>query len=272
MSPYIVRFQTVPSERRYLYRYRSLAGQAASFLERTICGNELYFASPSTFNDPFDCRPSFSMQASNAQLKKYYAGVLSRQATHMNRADRRAESRQIATNPMRKPTNPKNLTEFKATYHETITNRIGLLCLSEVPDDPLMWSHYADSHRGVCLAFNWQTEFFGQSQPVIYQKKRPIINPVFQTKEEMLDHALLTKSDHWKYEKEWRIIHYRSGAGAYSFPSLALTGVILGAQMADSNVAIVHRWLSLRTTATSIFRAALSDTEFKIRIDPTIPN
>ena len=182
------------------------------YTQKIVCDAELFFANPLTFNDPFDCRPSFSMQATNDQLKAYYDGVLQRQAPSMNRAARRAESKQIATNPLRKPTIPKNLADFKQSYHDTVTRKIGLLCLSEVSNDPLLWSHYADAHRGICLVFDWQTEFFGHAQEVCYQAIRPLINPVFQSNEEMLDHALLTKSDHWKYEKEWRLVQYKKGA------------------------------------------------------------
>ena len=33
-------------------------------------------------------------------------------------------------------------------------------------------------------------------------------NPVSQSHDEMLDHAIFTKADHWKYEQEWRLIQY----------------------------------------------------------------
>jgi hypothetical protein len=35
-------------------------------------------------------------------------------------------------------------------YQETVTSKVGVMCISEVPDDILMWSHYADCHKGVC--------------------------------------------------------------------------------------------------------------------------
>lgn len=259
------------NERHYLYRYRSLTGEAASFVERTVCNNELYFAKPSSFNDPFDCRPSFSMEASKADLRRYFEGVYSRQAPAMSRAVRRAESKQISTDPTRNPAKPQNLLAFKTTYHSNVTEAIGLLCLSEVADDLLMWSHYADSHRGICLVFDWNTVFFGQAQAVIYQKNRPRLNPIFQSHEEMLNHALLTKSDHWLYEKERRIIQYRKGAGVYQFPEHALVGVVLGSQISSANRAIVVGWLGSRALPVTLFQASLSDVEFAISIEPCLP-
>ena len=103
-----------------------------------------------------------------------------------------------------------------------------------------MWSHYADSHSGVCLIFDWNEPFFAAAQPVAYAQRRPIINPVFDSNDEMLSHALLTKSAQWSYEPEWRIVHYRHGAGSYEFPPEALLGVILGPQISKENRALVE--------------------------------
>ena len=131
-----------------------------------------------------------------------------------------------------------------------------------------MWSHYADSHRGICLVFDWQNEFFAQAFPVIYQKKRPLVNPIFQSHEKMLDHALLTKSDHWEYEKEWRIVQYRQGAGTYKFPAQALVGIVLGSQISSASRAKVEGWAVNRSVPLAIYHAYLSETDFAIHIAP----
>ena len=253
-----------------LFRYRSLRDAAAKYTKRIICGNELFFANPLTFNDPFDCRPVFAIKAANSSIKSYYASVLKRQAPHLNRVARRTEAKRVAVDKDRNLTNPKNLAEFRASYDKTITSRIGMLCLSELADDPLMWSHYSDAHRGVCLAFDWRDPFFAKAQPVQYQVSRPTINPVFHSNDEMLEHALLTKSSQWNYEREWRIVHYRAGAGSYPFPPEALVGVILGAQISAADRELVKEWLNLRNSPIKVFEASLSTTEFKVHVHPPI--
>ena len=202
------------------------------------------------------------MEAPKALLRKYYEGVYARRAPLMNRTARRAESKSIVRDPLRNPNMPSNLHDFKATYHASVTDKIGLLCLSEVPDDLLMWSHYADAHRGVCLVFDWQSPFFAVAQAVTYQQKRPCINPIFQSHHEMVDRALLTKSTHWEYEREWRVFQYRQGFGQYPFPCEALVGVILGAQVSEANASMVHSWLVDRPTPVAVFQASLSSAEF----------
>ncbi len=39
-----------------------------------------------------------------------------------------------------------------------------------------MWSHYADSHKGICLEFDTSFEPFNKSRQVKYGNKIPIIN------------------------------------------------------------------------------------------------
>ena len=251
-----------------LHRYRSLEGDGAEYLERTIRLGEVYFPKPTQFNDPFDCRPVHSMQAPKQSLKDFYSGVYARQAKGMNRSDRRAEIRDIGRNPTRDPTLRKNLEGFRRMYHSSVTDKIGILCLSEVPDDILMWAHYANSHAGVCLVFNTDSPYLSNAQPVIYTKKRPKINPVFDTHEDMLDRALLTKSDHWAYEREWRAFSYKDGFGVRHIPLVSLNGVILGAQISSSNKKKIKQWISSRLTPMSLFEAELSEEEFSISMVP----
>ena len=46
----------------------------------------------------------------------------------------------------------------------------GVCCFSEKKDDILMWSHYADGHKGFCLEFI--TPKHNRDQEVIYNQER----------------------------------------------------------------------------------------------------
>ena len=155
--------------------------------------------------------------------------------------------------------------EYRRTYDQTVTDQIGVLCLSEVQDNLLMWAHYADSHRGVCLQFKGE-QFLGTAQPILYQRTRPTVNPIVHSHEEMLDRSLLTKSEDWSYEREWRAFHYKSGAGLYDIPAPSLAGVILGAQISAPNRESVLRWVQARQVPLKLYQATLSEAEFRLRI------
>lgn len=251
----------------HLYRFRSLDGESKEWVKDSILNSMHYFSSPKAFNDPFDCRPVFEFSATKAELIKYYEGVYSRQAPHMSREQRRAQARAKVSDPNSDPRDPKNLGTYHQMYDENVTSKIGVLCLSAAPKDILMWSHYANSHRGICLQFFAIGNALESSQPVRYKAVRPVVNPVSQSHDEMLDHAIFTKSDHWEYEQEWRFIQYKRGAGVYRTPPEALVGIVLGALIEQEDKRDVLEWVDSRDIPTKIFQARISTTKFEIEID-----
>ncbi len=251
----------------YFYRYRSLSAGSAEHVERTICHNELYFPKPFSFNDPFDCRPSFLFEASNGEMTSYYERLLKKYSPHFDREMRRKEARSILADWERSPRNPETVKRIQKQHIDRITEQIGVLCLSAVKNDILTWSHYADSHRGVCLEFDGHFEFFAHTQEVKYPPVRPRINPFRQNPDEMMEAALLTKAEHWDYEHEWRLVQYTKGPGVYQFPPEALTGVILGAQMSLEDEKKVVGWIEGRSHPIQLYRSSPCDTIFSLNIE-----
>ena len=125
-------------------------------------------------------------------------------------------------------------------------------------------AHYADSHRGVCLIFDPSDPLFATAQPVHYREERPRVNPLVHSKDQMLDAAIFTKSNHWSYEREWRIIQYKNGPGVYTVPAISLVQVVLGAEINAENEAKVRHWVAEASTTISIVSARLSPTKFSV--------
>ena len=248
------------------YRYRSLADGKAALVERTVHLGEIYFPKPSSFNDPFDCRPSFSFVATKEEMTSYYGRLVKKLMPGLNREQRKSEVRNKLGDWERSPRNPETLRRITELHTKQITENIGVLSLSEVPDDILMWSHYADSHRGVCLEFDGYFEFFSAAHRVEYPQTRPQINPFRQNPTEMMEAALLTKAERWKYEREWRIIQYKSGSGIKHCPPASLTAVILGADISDRDAEMVMGWAENRTHPIRVLKASASKTSFALNI------
>lgn len=77
---------------------------------------------------------------------------------------------------------------------------------SERKDNILMWSHYANNHKGFCIEYKFSDllRSSGLLMPVIYSKKLP-------GKSEPINiEVIFTKSIDWEYEHEWRIIDYNT--------------------------------------------------------------
>jgi hypothetical protein len=250
----------------HFYRYRSLADDKAAFVERTPLYGEIFFPKPSSFNDPFDCRPSFSFESSTREIISYYRRLAKKYLPALNREQRRLHVRGQLDDWERNPRNPEMLQRVRVLHTEQITENIGVLCLSEVHNDILMWSHYADAHRGICLQFDGYFVDFAHAQKVDYPPIRPQINPFRQNPTEMMKAALLTKAEHWKYEREWRIVQYESGPGLKYFPLESLTGIILGAQISDKDSEMIIGCVRNRTHPIRVFKASADEKTFSLNL------
>ena len=102
------------------------------------------------------------------------------------------------------------LERFSEDFLKMIPNRWRIYCLTPVPDSTLMWSHYGENHRGVCLEFSVDDPIFGFAQEVTYLSSYPQWAPhsLMSTDQPPV---LLTKSDDWEYEREYRIIGLAEG-------------------------------------------------------------
>jgi len=128
-------------------------------------------------------------------------------------------------------------------FLQSEVDKLGVLSLSEVPDDILMWAHYASSHTGLCLKFeaSENTPFFARAQRVDYPDDYQPIKELDINKA-IVDRIVLTTSKHWEYEREWRIVDHEFGSGVHKFPPELLAGVIFGCRMKNANKEQVRAW------------------------------
>jgi hypothetical protein len=111
------------------------------------------------------------------------------------------------------------LIESELNNHKyNLKRSFGILSLSDTCDNILMWSHYAKNHEGFVIGFK-NTGFdlnsingreFLMPQKVVYQNELPILNLEKMINKIMdYDESIKwfgTKSSHWSYENEWRLI------------------------------------------------------------------
>lgn len=249
------------------YKYRSMADpNFIRWVERVVLHNELYFAAAKTFNDPFDLHPVFSLTAPKAQQVKEFERLSKKYEPGLNREQRRAQAKDAVKNSLGR-TSIKATEEVIQTEHaRVISEGVGVYCVSAKYDDILMWSHYADDHKGICLEFDGEAELMAHAQKVKYSQKRVPIMAYYDDKETSMTKALLTKSLQWAYEEEWRLINYKKGPGTVEFKPESLTGIVLGALASANTVAEVERWAKARSHPLDIYQASLSNTDYSLDI------
>ncbi len=162
------------------YKYRSMDAKSMKWVERTICHNEIFFAPASTFNDPFDLRPVFSLDAPKATQKADYIRLSKKFEPHLGRKERRADVRRVLSTSLRKENIQQTLDAIQQAHAEIITTKVGVLCVSTKRDDILMWSHYGDSHRGICLEFDGLLPFMAHAQEVAMSRPQLKVEPVVE--------------------------------------------------------------------------------------------
>ena len=242
-----------------LYKYRSLSGENKGRVERIFTHNELYFPSPLQFNDPFDCRVDLSLEGTKEEWVQYINGLIKKYRPNLSPADRLQFKKRLMRSG--------GLKNIDAEVLHKLNQEIGVFSLSEVADDILMWSHYADSHQGICIGFRAGPEdyFFRISQEVIYRPDYPATR-VHDGDIERMEATILTKSDHWSYEREFRIVDYETGPGIKTFPPHLLTCVILGCKISESDRRMVLKWAKRHPSAPLVYQATKGTRRFALDI------
>jgi hypothetical protein len=101
---------------------------------------------------------------------------------------------------------PQDRADFQALKQE-MARTVGMLCFSKTWSNPVLWSHYADKHRGLCLGFDIPDEWAVEVSYTGARLKADLEHSLPSEKNSSFGHKLLTtKFSHWRYEKEVRTI------------------------------------------------------------------
>ncbi|WP_162344146.1 DUF2971 domain-containing protein [Cyclobacterium salsum] len=95
---------------------------------------------------------------------------------------------------------------------ERIAMNIALCSFTETNKNNLMWSHYTNNHKGICVEYKPEMfEYLNNLQnflvfwKVIYSKKPPTVKTL-ETLTSKVEKMMFNKQIEWKYEKEHRVV------------------------------------------------------------------
>jgi hypothetical protein len=286
----------------YFYKYMS-RGTGRIVLENRT----LRWSTPGTLNDPYDMQFDLRVEIDREAVK---ASALQKlwERHYGNQVPPAGNDLGVAINALRGIFPRLSRAEFDREFGEAIDETLvhmertlpglqevtrsaltnsKILCLSEAPDIPLMWAHYAEQHQGIALRFKsahgvdspWPTAL-----PVNYVVDMPLLLDSdflsgFLSGQTMLharpimDRMIYTKSAEWAYEREWRI---SSGAGRnpdaihedLGFHPLELDAVILGCRMAGDDRAAFTELTQRLYPHAEILHAVRSERQFQLTIQP----
>lgn len=181
---------------------------------------EIYLTSPADFNDPYDCLviPRYDKWPEDDWKKMW------RQLVHKEDRSRTKREVEIIVEHLieRYRIDPQGIIdEINRNQDKHFIKNVGVFSLSEIKDGILLWSHYADSHKGFCIGYNAEKikscaiEFFrstNKGSKLINFLKNKYVSEYMDFIPEPTHNdptayllRLVTKFMDWEYEKEWRL-------------------------------------------------------------------
>ncbi|WP_333590924.1 DUF2971 domain-containing protein [Brevundimonas sp.] len=224
-----------------LFKFLSLAdGQYPPWQDRVSAYLEgkAYLSSPLAFNDPFDCLPPVLLPKTLDEFeeqKPAFAQRLHQSMPHMSVADITSVIDQAIGN--------SSIDAFTEITRESFNNsgaQMGVFCLAECIQSVLMWSHYADNHKGIALRFEFRGRLDCGLMPLFkvrYSSERAALTAFFSgdNQAEAITTALCTKAEFWKYEQEWRFVEPAGAGKTIEFDPKVITSIVLGAKTRDED-------------------------------------
>ncbi len=204
---------SAPNAKMPYYSFRSFSSYSLSDIEKeTIC-----LAHPREFNDPLDTILVYWL---DAEIKKAKGNDLRYRLL------------------MKKVAEHIKIRCFIAGKDEHD---------KEIPVEDLnvlMWAHYADSHKGFCVKYEFTDDWFDRNQYVNSDKivlidRIKYVESIKIENEPSIKMALLEKSSFWEYENEMRLISFDFSGDDLDYPTIeckgAVKAVYLGAKCSDTN-------------------------------------
>lgn len=194
-----------------IYKYRSWSNDID---KNILLKNQLFFASPKYFNDPFDCRIplDFFLLDSAEKIDTYIDKIISvnfdkllQRGVDINKGKEKYRDKLLNSPDIFQE-------EFNKLYFTSVDNHFGIFSASVNWDNLLMWSHYANQHKGFCIGINQnkiKVLCKDIQQSYVYYPKDdsfPSINPIESESPFSVITQTTTKSNNWDYEEEYRLI------------------------------------------------------------------
>jgi hypothetical protein len=225
---------------RVLYHWQRLDDTR---LAQSLTNRTIYSSCPAAFNDPWDCKPYFNTEIltdpDENEKHVQWAVDLCRRRTTMSEKDIGHMKETLPTDRARAAALMVQMSEELAPQ---IAQRYRVYCLGPDVKNLLMWAHYADDHKGVCLEFSLRNDVMCSALKCEYLRKFPLMRAYARDDEDNL-RMLLAKSEAWSHEREYRLIaQERAHAHAVGadtlvadnsllkLPKGALMSVIVGCQ------------------------------------------
>lgn len=269
-----------------LYRLRQVNPNLPDQERQILHDSKLWFATPDTFNDPYELKPKFVWSKDGVWSNADIRSLVKRQMPNATKHERRKVEKEIRANNLNSRLRAEYRRKMEADV-DSIYRSTSICAFTRDPANLLMWSHYAGTHAGYCLGYDFSGEATFDlpdgppsvpllPDPVIYQPGYPEVDLDVprDDKERRWDAvktAMLTKSSEWAYEREERMVRPAVGKGFQSFPASDLRVLILGAKISAEHRDKLMSLVRSRPLPIRVLQARLAATTYGMEFDDVAP-
>lgn len=197
----------------FIYKYKCY-DRAIEIIKDDI----IYVPQPSQLNDPFESVIKIDLtELNNLEIREEYIKYI------INKFQFQIDDERLNEIDLREHLFNKTIPDLIDSYikhrdelHYKDYSNYGILSLTDKYDDLVMWSHYSDMHKGVCIKFNTEkliySRLFETGCIVFYDDKYPTLDLLNLVSDEvginikLLMLLFFNKHISWKYENEYRLI------------------------------------------------------------------
>lgn len=259
--------------KQLLYKFRNWLD---SYHQQCLTGRAIYFASPSQFNDPFDCTINYRYDLLSEEEKfEKYVEHIKFEKPFLNDEAAKSEAQLWMKEGLLET--DAALENNKRIISSLVYSNVGVFSLTKTKDPILLWSHYADSHRGYCIGYDvdvLRADFMNKySNPqkvfyelnVQYEKEYPKIIPRKNMSEaDFVSIPLRTKSEIWSYEQEFRFIILGASRELTRVPPEAIAEVTIGCNVLDKHQIEIGEYVIRHLPHTDLYLAKMHPESYSL--------
>jgi hypothetical protein len=273
---------------------------AADVAIKILSELKVKWSSPLLFNDPFDTQQDFNPDDEDILkilFEKHKNLIYQEREPDYTKMDYLYATKIKLLRSNRKKLKPEELLEaMRKDKDKTILNFrnwLGKLnkawqdccaddrifCVVEDYDNLLMWSHYADCHKGAVIKLRCIPELdtpLCAATPIIYSDRMPVLAIIEDTFYDipadqlgLVQKLFYVKSNDWSYEKEWRVVLKRTSDNSQNYDmnnihKEEIEAIYLGCKMSDRAKDNILEIVNTKMQHVTVFQACKNRRYFKL--------
>ena len=259
-----------------IYKFRDWEN---SYHKEILCDQLFYCASIADFNDPFDSHiPINYMDLTNAERIEVIEEHVKRNYPTLMKKDRIDKVQKVFRESA--ITDPE---ELKRNHREIVIpklkNEMGVISFAGNKKHILLWSHYANGHKGFSVGVDrdklmeWVKPLLIKEDKYIeifnvnYKEEYPSFNPLDLTLEEYYTLPLTTKAEEWSYEDEVRLLFKGGAKRKLKLDTELFTELVIGCNMEDDHEEEIMSVVESEFDNLPVYKSSMAEYEFALNFE-----